>query len=94
MRDGGWVIDPTVNKKVSDMAPEHYQIFASAFEGFCGAGYQPLMHIGQQVVQGMNHAYIALQTISLPTGTKTAVVKVTLYVPLNATPVISSIEAI
>ncbi|MBV7404492.1 hypothetical protein [Enterobacter sp. ENT03] len=91
---GGWSFNPTVNKNIPAMQVEHLDIFNQAFEGFDGAGYEPLMHLGQQLVSGMNHSFIAKQSLLTSSPEHIAVVKVTIYVPLDAAPVITAIEAI
>ena len=93
-QDGGWVIDPAVNSKNNHMTSEHHEIFTQAFEGLCGAAYQPLLYLGHQLVAGHNHSYIALQTLVLPGERKNAVVKVTIYFPLQGTPAVTCIEAV
>lgn len=35
----------------------------SAVEGMCGASYKPLVYIGKQQVKGVNHWFIAEQTL-------------------------------
>ncbi|WP_276640697.1 hypothetical protein [Siccibacter turicensis] len=94
IHDGGWVIDPKINSHIHPMTSEQHSIFTHAFEGFCGAGYEPIAYLGKQVVSGMNHRYVALQTLAQPGEKKSAIVTVTLYVPLEGRAVITSIETI
>ena len=36
----------------------------SAVEGLCGAKFKPLLYLGTQVVRGINHWFIAEETLS------------------------------
>lgn len=35
----------------------------SVFNGFCGANFKPLLYVGKQIVNGVNHWFLAERTI-------------------------------
>lgn len=34
----------------------------SVFNGFCGANFKPLLYVGKQIVNGVNHWFLAEET--------------------------------
>lgn len=94
MKQGAWEIKPTVNEKITTIEDKHVEIFAFATEGLLGTKYDLLVHVGQQIVCGVNHLYIAQQSILTRDGERVSLVKVMIYAPLEGKPVITHIEKI
>lgn len=58
-RIGGWEIEVAVNELPQKVATG----FKKVFENITGAEYTPLIYVGRQLVNGINHAIIAEQKI-------------------------------
>ena len=56
---GGWEIEISVNELPQKVATG----FTDVFENITGARYTPLSYVGKQLVNGINYAIIAEQTI-------------------------------
>ena len=59
---GGWKLEELKGCKLPQKAAS---AFTGATEGLTGAEYVPLLFVGTQVVNGVNYAFIALQTLIL-----------------------------
>ena len=62
---GGW--------NIADMQPcnlpqKAASAFSATLETITGAGYEPVLYCGHQVVNGVNHGVICKQTIPAPGG--------------------------
>jgi hypothetical protein len=55
---GSWVVDPKKGGLPQKLATG----FSQAMEGLTGAGYEPLLYCGLQLVNGINHMIICKQT--------------------------------
>ena len=60
---GGW--------SIADMTPcnlpqKAASAFSATLESITGAGYEPVLYCGQQVVNGVNYGIICKQTIPAP----------------------------
>lgn len=64
---GGWVI-----KVSTQLTDEEKEIF-DVLKKLIGATYTPIAHLGTQVVNGINHAFLAEQTIICANGAKNIV---------------------
>lgn len=58
---GGWILENDFN--VGTLPQKVASGFGEAFEGLLGASYEPIMYIGHQVVNGVNHAILCKQTM-------------------------------
>lgn len=94
MEIGAWKINPSVNTEINAVSEEDMAIFNQAMENLTGVNYTALIHAGQQLVNGINHLYIA-QGKSITPGSETITLnKVIINRPLQGAPVIVSIENI
>lgn len=88
---GGW--------NIADMTPCNLpQKAASAFSGtlesITGAGYEPVLYCGQQLVNGVNYGVICKQTIPAPGGAYEHLVFASLHEDTDGEFSIASITAI
>ena len=60
---GGWTINANA---VSLLTPEEAEVFQQAMSEVVGSNYEPVAVIGQQVVAGMNYAYLCKATVVYP----------------------------
>jgi len=67
---GSWNVDVVVGKLPQNVATA----FAALSEKLLGAEYTPIAYLGSQVVNGVNHAVLAEQTIITGKDTKNVVV--------------------
>lgn len=51
--------------KATNLTPEAQKAWDEAFGEFVGANYQPISYVGSQVVQGINHIFLAQQDLAL-----------------------------
>jgi hypothetical protein len=57
----------------AEMPDEVEEIFNTAFEGYVGVSYRPIIYIGKQVVKGMNYYFVAEARVSYPEAVPYAV---------------------
>ena len=69
MSVGNW----KVNVAVGSMPQKVATAFGKVFEGFVGAEYTPIAYLGEQVVNGTNHAILAEQLLVTGKDTKNIV---------------------
>ena len=55
---GGWVVNPSC-----ELPQEVATVFNAAMGQITGAGYEPLLYCGSQVVRGINYMIICKQTL-------------------------------
>lgn len=85
--DGGWeVSDEAVTSLLSD---EQAEIFQKAVGEMLGVDYEPVAVIGQQVVAGMNYAYLCKTTV-VTADPQPEWAVVVIYAPLDGDPSFTS----
>jgi len=67
---GGWNVNVTVDKMPEKVATAFYDVFSRFF----GAEYTPIAYLGDQVVNGLNHAILAEQLLTTGRDTKNVVI--------------------
>ena len=56
---GGWNLENDFN--VGTLPQKVATGFGEAFEGLVGASYEPVLYLGHQIVNGVNHAILCKQ---------------------------------
>lgn len=87
---GGWTVNTDTNAAVTGHDKE---VFDKATSELDGVDYEPVAVIGQQVVAGMNYAYLCKATAVVPDAETTWSV-VTIYEDLQGNASVSSITGI
>ena len=90
---GGWNVDVAVGKMPEKVATAFYDVFSK----FLGAEYTPIAYLGEQVVNGLNHAILAEQLLTTGRDTKNVVIivlneKEEAFSLVSITPVVESSE--
>lgn len=67
MKLGGWNFDEV---KSANLPQKVASAFTAVTGGLVGVDYMPVAYAGSQVVNGINHCIIALQTIVVPDAEK------------------------
>ncbi|WP_253377740.1 hypothetical protein [unidentified bacterial endosymbiont] len=75
---GGININPAVNKQAEKMSAEQSGIFERAFADTVGIECFPLLYVGNQLVAGQLHIFIATKRLVYP-GAQTTLTKVVIY---------------
>lgn len=60
--------EPSIVEIIEDaeMPDDVEEIFNTAFEGYCGVSYRPIIYVGKQVVKGINYHFICEATPIYP----------------------------
>ena len=64
---GGWDIS---SLKPCTLPQKAASAFANVMGGLVGAEYSPVLYVGSQMVNGINHCIIAIQTLTVPNPEK------------------------
>lgn len=73
---GAWILENDFN--VGTMPQKVATGFEEAFNGLVGASYEPVLYLGHQVVNGINHAILCKEIMVNAEGTE-HIVKVILH---------------
>ncbi len=87
---GGWNID---EMKPCKMPQRLASAYAGAMSGIVGAEYEPVLYIGNQIVNGTNYCLVAVQTLVTVNSPK-RLVKIVIHEDLDGTATIKSIRAV
>ncbi len=87
---GGWVLTENMQ---SDGLPEKLASAWAEVMNLTGAEYLPVLYVGTQLVNGMNHMVVCRQTL-ITQDNETHLVKVVLNCSLSGKWTVSSIETI
>ena len=88
---GGWLLNDRF--AATEMSEEEIDRFAKAMECFDGAGYDPIAILGQQVVAGMNYAYLCQGQMVVP-GAAPSLYVVKVYADLEGNVSITDAEKV
>ena len=87
---GGWNID---EMKPCKMPQKAASAFTAALGGVVGAEYEPVLYVGNQIVNGTNYCFLAIQTLVTVNAPK-RLVKIVIHEDLDGSATIKTIRAV
>lgn len=87
---GGWNFDEV---KAANLPQKVASAFTAVTSELVGADYMPVAYAGSQVVNGINHCIIALQTIVTPNASK-RLVKMIINIDTNGKATLVSVSGL
>ncbi len=87
---GGWNIDEMKGCKMPQKAAS---AFTAAMGGVVGADYEPVLYVGNQIVNGTNYCFLAIQTLVTVNAPK-RLVKIVIHEALDGTITLKSIRGV
>lgn len=87
---GGWNID---EMKGCSMPQKAASAFTGAMGGVVGADYEPVLYVGNQIVNGTNYCFLAIQTLVTVNAPK-RLVKIVIHEALDGTLSLKSIRGV
>lgn len=58
---GGWILENDFN--IGTLPQKVATGFEKVFDGWVGASYEPILYLGHQIVNGVNHAILCKQNV-------------------------------